>query len=154
MNFMPTRAKIGKPQMVGMRFTLPYFPCPKMLLGFEGIQNYGFVMFFAHRAQVHQMSLNDMWRWPAIRHILMLGLLINRPLVLFDSWHGILARGASSICQLHGDLHIWWFLKLGFRLVGDNAFQSNKGQTWKTMDGGVAVGISIFPLPKHARGCG
>ena len=27
----PTRAKAGKPWMVGMRLALPYFPCPNML---------------------------------------------------------------------------------------------------------------------------
>ena len=26
-----TRAKAGKPQMVGMRLALPYFPCPNTL---------------------------------------------------------------------------------------------------------------------------
>ena len=62
---------------------------------------------------------------------------------------GFYLGGASPSCPFLGDLRIWWFLKLGFRSVGDNAFHANEGQTWKAMDGGDAVGIAIFPMPKH-----
>ena len=58
----PTRAKAGKPQMVGMQLALPYFPCLNTLAGVNRIQNCRSVRFFAHRAQVHQVSLNGIWR--------------------------------------------------------------------------------------------
>ena len=28
---------------------------------------------------------------------------------------------------------------------------ANEGQIWKAIDGGDAVGVAIFPMPKHAR---
>ena len=59
---MPTRAKAGKPWMMGMRLALPYFPCPNTLEGVDKIQNCSSARFFAHRAQVHQVSLNGIWR--------------------------------------------------------------------------------------------
>ena len=69
----PTRAKVGKPRTVWMQLALPYFPCPNTLAGVEGIHNCRSVRFFAHQAQVHQVSLNDIWRWPTTRHRSMLG---------------------------------------------------------------------------------
>ena len=62
MHFMPMRAKIGKPCTVGMRLEFPYFPCPNMLAGVDKIQNCRNVTFFAHKAEVHQVSLNDIWK--------------------------------------------------------------------------------------------
>ena len=54
----PMRAKAGKPQMVGMRLELPYFPCPNKLAGVDKIQNCLSVRFFVHWTEVHEVSLN------------------------------------------------------------------------------------------------
>ena len=59
---MPMRDKIGKSCTVVLWLELPYFPCPNMLSRVDRIQNCGSVRFFVHRAQVHQVSLNDIWR--------------------------------------------------------------------------------------------
>ena len=79
----------------------------------------------------------------------MLGPSIDKPLILMESSRGILSRGASPAFPLLGGLHIQWFLKLGFHSVGDNAFHANEVQTWKAIDGGDAVGVAIFPMPKQ-----
>ena len=91
----PMRAKVGKPWTVGMRLMLPYFSCPNMLAGVEGIKNCGSMTFFAHREQVHQVSLNSIWRWPATRHRSMFEPPIDEPSIPLDSWRGILDRGGS-----------------------------------------------------------
>ena len=62
MHFTPMRAKLEKPQNVRMRLVLTYFPCPNTLVGVDEIQNCGFMTFFAHREQVHKVSVNDIWR--------------------------------------------------------------------------------------------
>ena len=149
MHFMPMRDKIGKPHTMGLSLVFSYFPCPKMLVGIDKIQNWGTLTFFVHNAQVHQVSMNGMWRWPGTHHKSNLGPLIDESLILLDSKCGISARGASPTWPLAGELHIRWFLKLGFCSVGDNAFHANEGQTWKAMDGGDAFGVAIFPMPKH-----
>ena len=46
MHFMPMRAKLGKPWMVGLRLELPYFPFPKTLARVDYIQNCCSVAFF------------------------------------------------------------------------------------------------------------
>ena len=38
------------------------FPMNKHIAGVDGIQNFCSVRFFAHQAQVHQVSLNGIWR--------------------------------------------------------------------------------------------
>ena len=93
--FTPTRAKAGKPWMVVVRLALPYLPCPNTLAGVDRIQNCRSVRFFAHRAQVHQVSLNGIWRWRATRHRSTLGPPIDEPSILLDLWRGILARGGA-----------------------------------------------------------
>ena len=80
----PMRAKAGNPWMVGVRLAFPYFPCPNTQSGVDRIQNCRSVRIFAHRAQVHQVSLNDIWRWPATRHRSMLGPPIDELSILLD----------------------------------------------------------------------
>ena len=84
MNFMPMRAKLGKTWMMGMQLEFPYFPCPNTLVGIDEIQNCGSVIFFTHRVEIHQVSLNGIWRWLATHHRSMLGPLIDEPLISLD----------------------------------------------------------------------
>ena len=58
--------------------------------------------------------------------------------------------GGSPSYPLPDDLCLRWFLKLGFRSIGDNAFHANEGQNLKAINDGDAVEVSIFPIPKHA----
>ena len=64
-----------------------------MLAGFDRIQNWGTLTFFAHEAQVHQVSMNGMWRWPDPHHKSNLGPLIDESFIPLDSKRGILSRG-------------------------------------------------------------
>ena len=62
MHFTPMRDKIEKPQKVRILLAFPYFPCPNTLAGVDRIENCRSVRFFAHLAQVHEVSLNGIWR--------------------------------------------------------------------------------------------
>ena len=72
---------------------------------------------FSHQAQVHQVSLKGIWRWPATHHRSMLRPPIDEPSIPLDSWCGILAKGASPSYPLLDSLHLRWFLKLGFLIT-------------------------------------
>ena len=49
MHFMPMRAKLGKPWMVGLRLALPYGPFPNTLAGVDRIKNRLAMWVFAPR---------------------------------------------------------------------------------------------------------
>ena len=49
MHFMPTRAKLGKLQMVELKLALPYGPFPNTLAGADRIENHLVVWVFVPR---------------------------------------------------------------------------------------------------------
>ena len=111
------------------------------------------VRFFAHRAQVHKVSLNGIWRWLATHHRSMLGPSIDEPSIPLDSWRGILARwGGSPSCPWPGALRLRSFLELGFRLVGNNAVMPTRAKAGKPWMVGVCLALPYFPCPNTLAG--
>ena len=95
-------------------------------------------------------ELFGIWRWPATRHRSTLGPPIDEPSIPLDSWRGILARGGLSLLSIARWPPFTVISRARVSLSRGQCSHANKGQSWKATDGGGAVGISIFPMPKHA----
>ena len=119
-----------KPRMVGIRLAFPYFPCPNMLAGVDRIQNFRSMRFFAHRAQVHHVSLNGIWRWPATGYRSMLGPPIDERLIPLDLWQGILARGGLSLLSISQWPPSTVVSEARVLLSRGQCSHANEGQSW------------------------
>ena len=82
-------------------------------------------------------------------HRSMLGPPIDEPSILLDSWRGILARGGLSLLSISRWPPSTVVSEARVLLSRGQCNHANEGQRWKATDGGGAVGIAIFPIPKH-----